>query len=410
MKKLLFTLLGSGFLCAEPQNNLYENNFIVDPYLSPYVGADDLLIAHKLMQHSSLQRLTDLYQTNPATWAKYSRAAELILFWEPFNYMSMVVQHEVFGHGYRVRSIPGTAINKYTFNVPPPYGPGGAATQFYQSLEHTTAFERLAIDTGGVEATAIYANRLRMQWLKKGQINPRQSSLYYFAQHDLTRYAIFSTGSPGDDMNNYRKLLNHTYAGSKLTRESLLKQSLINLLDPFTYYSAYSAWNFIGNGTNGPIPMIPIGSYRYLPGARLGLTPFGPEYYLENFLVKDNKPIYFYLRGGKHVGMNYMGLGIENPHQWDLGSFQIGYRADLWHQPDIDMQDRRFALSHFEQMGNLNANTAESRFGASVSLIAQKKLWETGMLFVQCGGKTQGYVPGESLNSSLILRVGITLW
>src|SRR5579872_3556340 len=101
MKKLLFALLGSGFLCAEPQNN-----FIVDPYLSPYVGADDLLIAHKLVQHSSLQRLTDLYKTNPATWAKCSRAAELFLFWEPVNYMSMLVQHEVFGHGFRLRTIP----------------------------------------------------------------------------------------------------------------------------------------------------------------------------------------------------------------------------------------------------------------------------------------------------------------
>lgn len=105
-----------------------------------------------------------------------------------------------------------------------------------------------------------------------------------------------------------------------------------------------------------------------------------------------------------------MGLGIENPHQWDLGSFQIGYRADLWVQPAINMQDRRFALSHFKHMENLQANRLDSRFGASVSLIAQKKLWDTGMLFVQVGGKSQGYVPGESLKSSMTLRVGITLW
>lgn len=171
-----------------------------------------------------------------------------------------------------------------------------------------------------------------------------------------------------------------------------------------------SAWNFILTGKEGPFPMIPIGSYRYLPGARLGLTPFGPEYYLENFLVKDNKPIYFYLRSGNHVRMNYMGLGVENPHQWDLGSFQIGYRADLWVQPAINMQDSQFALYHFKHKQHLQTNTLDSRFGASVSLIAQKKLWDTGMLFLQVGGKSQGYLPGESLNSSLILRVGITLW
>lgn len=409
MKKLLFILLGSGFLCAEPQNPMHQNNFIVDPYLSPYVGADDLLIAHKLVQHSSLQQLTDLYQTNPATWAQFSRAGELFLFWEPVNYMSVIVQHEVFGHGYRLRSIPTAKVNKYTFNIPPPYGPGGASTHSQMSKD-TTAFEYMNIHTGGVESTAIFANRLRMQWLKNGHINPRQSSLYYYAAHDLTNYAINMGDSPGHDIKNYTEVLNQTYAGSKLTRESLQKQALINLLDPFTYYAGYSAWKFILTGKEGPLPMIPIGSYKYLPGARLGLTPFGPEYYLENFLVKDNKPIYFYLRGGKHVGMNYMGLGIENPHQWDLGSFQIGYRADLWIQPTINMQDRQFALSQFKHTENLQANSLDSRFGASASLIVQKKLWDTGMLFLQVGGKSQGYVPGESLKPSMTLRVGITLW
>jgi len=54
MKKILFSLFGLGLLSAEPQNPLYESNFIVDPYLSPYVGADDLLMAHQLVQHSSL--------------------------------------------------------------------------------------------------------------------------------------------------------------------------------------------------------------------------------------------------------------------------------------------------------------------------------------------------------------------
>jgi hypothetical protein len=350
-----------------------------------------------------------LYKTNPALWAQFSRAGELLLFWEPVNYMSVAVQHEVFGHGYRLRSIPTAEVDKYTFTIPPPYGRGAAATHSQISPD-TTAFELMDIDTGGVEATAIFANRLRMQWLKNGHINPRQSSLYYFAQHDLTNYALNMGNSDSHDIKNYTELLNHTYAGSKLTRESLRNQALINLLDPFTYYSAYSAWKFILTGKEGSIPMIPIGSYKYLPGARLGLTPFGPEYYLENFLVKDNKPIYFYLRNGKHVGMNYMGLGIENPHQWDLGSFQIGYRADLWYQPAIDMQDSKFALSQFEHTQNLQANTSNSRFGASISLIAQKKLWDTGMLFVQVGVKSPGYLPGESLKSSMILRVGLTLW
>jgi hypothetical protein len=408
VKKFLLALLGTGLLCAEPQHDLYQNNLIFDPYFSPYAGADDLLIAHRFVQHSSLERLTDLYQTNPALWAQLSRAAELVLFWDPVNYMAMATQHEVFGHGYRARSIPTAKVDKYTFNVPPPYGRGGAVTYFLPSPK-INAFQLLNIYSGGVEATAIFANKIRMQWLKNGQINPRQNSLYLLAAHDLTYYATLSGNSDGNDMDNYLSILNYTYAGSHLTRKSLAAQSLVNLLDPITYYSVATAWKFIRKGTEGSIPMISIGSYKYLPGARLGLTPFGPEYYLENFLVKDNRPIYFYLRNGRHVGMNYMGCGIENPHQWDLGSFQIGYRADLWVQPAIDMDQKRFTLAEFKDH-TLNANTSASRFGASVSLIAERKLWKTGSLFLQVGGKSRGYLPGESLDPSLIVRAGITLW
>ena len=46
-------------------------------------------------------------------------------------------------------------------------------------------------------------------------------------------------------MNNYRQMLNHTFKGSDLTKEELAGQSLINLLDPFTYYAIYSSWNYI---------------------------------------------------------------------------------------------------------------------------------------------------------------------
>jgi hypothetical protein len=407
MKKLLLTLISSGFLFADS-----DYNFIADPYFSPYAGAEDLIITHKLIENSYLERLTQTYQTNPARWAQLARGAELFFFWDPLNYFSMVVQHEVFGHGYRVRNLPDpdTNVIKYAFNLPPPYGPGGAATWMNINEHRTTAFERLEIITGGVEATAIFANRVRMQWLKAGFINPKQSSLYVQSQHDLTRYAAFSSGIAGDDMHGYRKLINRLYSGSKLTRQSLRNQALINFLDPFTVYSSYSWWNYVLRGKQGPLPMIPLGSYRYLPSARLGLTPFGPEYYMENFLVKENKPIYFYLRGGNHAGMNFAGFGIENPNQWQMGSLQLGYRIDLWQQPRIDMQDLRFALSEFASHPHLYANTSESRFGASASLIAQKNLWKEGMLFVQCGAKTKGYVPGESLDHSMIFRVGITLW
>ena len=299
-------------------------------------------------------------------------------------------------------------VTHYEFGVPPPFGTGGGATFYSYNKDKLTGFQSLSIKSAGVEATAIFGNHIRMNWLNQGNINPRQSSLYFLNQQDITIYTLISK-SHGDIV-EYINLLNHTYAKGNLELTSLKKRALINYLDPFSWFSTYAWWNYVVSGKKTSIPMISIKSYKYLPSARLGLTPFGPEYYLENFLIKENRPTYFYLRAGSFAGMTFTGVGIESPSLWQLGSFPLGLRLDLWNQPKVDFSDDHYSLSALAKMKFQGVDIKNSRPGLSLSFITQKKLWKEGSLFLQLGGKTRGFVPGESLEPSLIVRCGLTLW
>lgn len=406
MKKLiLLTMISIGIFAANNQT------LVLDPNLSPYIGADDLIMAHQLIEKSNFSKLAGPAFSRTPLSEKIGRFSELYFFWDPINYATVVTQHEVFGHGYRVRTMrdTGAEVLKYKIGFPPPYGNGGGSTEYQWFPSKTSIFQKTCIVSAGVESTAILANRVRLKWLRQQKIKPQQASLYLFAQQDITLYALHPASKTYGDIFEYTQLINYTYKDGTLTLKNLKNEIYANLLDPFTYYSICSSWNYILQGEETPIPMIQIGSYKYLPSVRMGLTPFGSEYYLENFLVKEDKPLYFYVRRGAFAGHQYTGIGIEDPYLWQWKSMSFGFRSDVWLQPNIDFQDSRYYCD--QSPSEWSPRTfKQSRIGASLSLICQKEMWSNGAFFLQVGGKTQGYLPGEELASSMIFRVGLTLW
>ena len=404
MKKLLFASLFCALLHADVHYNL-----LIDPYFTPYIGAEDILSTYR-----GLEEFENLLIKPPAhpqnTFLQdIERVADLVLIWEPINYLGVVVQHEVFGHGFWVRTLPSDVakVKKYKFGTPPPYGSGGGVTHYEANLKKITTYQELAISAGGVEATAILANRLKLQWLQRSSLNPHQCTLYLYSQQDLTLYTYNTTDidEEGHDIIDYIKPLNKTYPKGHLTSKQLQKQALVNLLDPFTYYAIYDWFYYIFTGKAGPMPMIPIGSYRYLPGGRLGLTPFGPEYYFENYLVKAQQPIYFYARYGNFAHQTYWGFGVEHAYLWTINTTNWGIRLDSWKQPHTAFSNTKYALANetFHPPSN-------SRWGVALSVMGHIQLWERGSLYLQLGGKTVGYLPGEPVQPTVIARVGFTLW
>lgn len=411
MKKLLFASLLTGSLFAEMSSQL-----LVDPYFSPYIGAQDLLSLHRGVEWTQDWLLPHPENPRRSFYAGLGRFSELFFFWDPFNATLFTTQHEVFGHGYRVRTLrsEGAKVKGYKIKTPFPYGgSGGGYTRAHFNSKKTTTFELLAFDSGGMEASSILANRLKLKWLERGTIDARESSLYIGSELDITQYAWLSMDKmdpgSGNDIVAYVHLLNKTYPHSHLKVRDLKLQSTVTLLDPFTWYALYAWWWYVFRGVNSEIPMLSVGSYNYLPSVRYGLTPFGPEYYLENFLVKDRQPIYFYLRAGGHAHQAYVGLGIEHAYLWNLDSLPWGLRFDCWYQPHAAFQHKGFSLRHLHQEHHFHHQPPKgTHLGFALSVIGQKKLWSRGSLYFQLGGKTIGFLPGEPLQPAVIARVGLS--
>ena len=411
----------------QPQPQFHEAtyNFGWDIHMSPYAGGEDVLFLHRCIERTEgwLISKSPVYYSK-APQARIWRLSELFLGWLPLNYLAVVVEHEIFGHGYRIRDINRGRIKVegYSFNTPPPYGPGGAATSYKISDQFTTT-EESAVAMAGVESTAILAWLAKLKWLESGKIDPRQTALYLLGQYDLVLYigslsVLDDEQMDGHDIKAYVESVNLTYTANRLKGARLRSLSWMNLGDPFTYYSIFAWFHYISSGKETSIPMIPIFGYGYLPGIRLGLSPFGPEYFVENFLLKGNRPIYFYAKGGRHAHNNYYGLGMYAPKIWSVGKWAFGLRFDGWRQPKLLLEQGNkeiFEIDFDEPPDPKNplypySQQHKMRFGTAASVLVSFKIDRVSGLETELGYKTPGFLPGYSLRTSPVARLYYTLF
>lgn len=385
---------------------------------SPYAGGENLLFGTKLFERIAtyIESKTPLpYSKSMA--ARFLRLTEFFCVYLPLNYFTSVVQHEVFGHGYRIRDINHGKVHVigYSFDYPPPYGPGNAATSFRFNPSRMTTTEFTCIAMAGIEAQLILANQVKLQWMERKKIDPRQTILYLVSMYALNLYGSHDTldadDLEGHDLYEYVQFLNLTYPQSFLSVSSLRSLSWVNLADPFTYYSLFAAFRYLSSGKETSIPMIPIRNYGYLFGAHLGLTPFGPEYFIDNFLVKGKDPIYFYLKAGKHTPNTYFGLGCFVPRLWNLGDVSLGVRFDAWKQPKLLLGEGSSPLTEIDFreppedfLLYTKKEQQSTSFGTAASAIAAYRPKPYIGFQMELGYKTKGFLPGYSLYASPVIR------
>ncbi len=393
-----------------------------DIHLSPYAGGEDILFAHRCIERIEGYVLgkTEVCYAKTAS-ARFWRLSELYLGWIPVNYLATVAQHELFGHGYRIRDINRgrVKVKGYSFNTPPPYGEGGAATSFDIGPNLTTT-EETSIAMAGVESSAILALVTKFKWLESNRIDPRQSVLYLLCQHDLNLYIgsleILDEDEEGHDIKMYIQSLNYTYTNNFISGARLRSLSWINLGDPFTMYAIYSWFHYVASGKETRIPMIPIyKKWGYLPNIRLGLTPFGPEFFIENYLLKGNKPVYFYLKGGRHSQNRYGGFGFYVPKMWDIRNWIIGFRFDLWRQPQLLLEPGSTLFPDIDFSRKPNKNNPIYSYSEQH---AMRVGWGGSMIFgyrgrngfeAELGFKSRGFLPGYALRTTPTARLFYTL-
>ena len=401
-------------ISVKGQSNI---QIIFDKQQSQYFGSANLITLHHALYTFEDKYISDtLFTENnilKETAGFSYRMAKLLLLDAQADGFIALTQHEVFGHGARFREL-GYKENCFNLNLYPPFGNASGFARYgtlKPGIKSPTTQEYLASNIGGVDGEMLLANNLTAQILLNDTLHYRQGLLNIIAQNNLllylwnTRFTKKDKIKPGNDMVNFINQVNYFYPHS--TRKSynvinLSNQSLISLANPFQFYNVFSilyTYGIKGQKRLKKIPMIKLGNVRYLPALNYSLTPFGSQFHFINY-VRYKKLLFC---GDFNLGENtfnkFYGVSLKGYNIMDNKMLTLNFHLDVWNQPALELE-------------KYTKPTAENKIGEAFKfdvmlrpLNQQNKLG----IFVQTGYKTKGYLSGEVLEESFILRYGISL-
>jgi hypothetical protein len=316
------------------------------------------------------------------------RLGKLVLFDEPQENWFRVANHEVFGHGGRLRDLFNGHIG-YDLPPPPPYGRGGGAT-FFEFDRPPTFEEVLAVSAGGMEANYVLARALAKDAMTAGQWHYRDARRYLYAEYDTIRYILGTDDleKAGHDVGDFRSVYNElaTKVGEKtLSARTLRRRALASFANPLIAYSYYATLiSYVWQGrTATPIPMIRFGDTRYLPMARFHLTSFGTEFVIDNAFVRNGRFTDVTLGLGETVGTRTWSIGLQGTRLASIRQWVLDGQATVWRQTD---------------------------WGGQFAVTAERRIVRRGThalaIVAQGGFKTDGFSPGDRLYQGAIVRIG----
>jgi hypothetical protein len=401
-------------LALWPQMAMAQSAIVLDRYMSPAAGTTDLLtIQHEiavLEDHVLPLKLGDEDRRLPLLAGIFYRMGKFIGLDVPQDHMLLVIGHEVFGHGARLREL-GVGHIGYSFDGPLPYGKGGAVTSFSGEFPDTP-LASLAIEMSGIEAQNTMADSIAETALARGKIHYREAWLYFESRYVGITYMLGATGQSeeGHDVADFFRTFKKACAEpgcTPITFGDLRRGARVALADPLLYFSLYGfTSSYIAQGIGSSvIPMIPIGrGIRYLPSAGFQMTPYGTEYLVRNLFV-SGKTEEARGKGVTTVTLRIGNTGATRPWAVDVRATDVKLfrslhgrvAAGVWRQPPI--------------LGD--QTSAPMKTGAAVSATIVMPLgrfvhqdWLKAT--ITGGYKSSGFLPGEQLGGGLIWRVGVT--
>jgi hypothetical protein len=337
-----------------------------------------------------LRLFADEGKLRRATNATY-RLLKLGLFDDPQENWFRVANHEVFGHGGRLRELFDGDIS-YDLPPPPPYGRGGGAT-FFEFTRTPSVEEVLAVTVGGMEANYVMARAIAQDALTEGRWNYRDAIRYYYSEYDTIHYirSVDVLEEEGHDVGDFLRIYNDvaTRVGEKtISARQLRRHVLVSFANPLIAYSYYSTFiSYVWQGrTTAPVPMIHFGATRYLPMVRFHLTSFGTEFVLDNAFVRSGRFVDATLTWGQTVGARTWSIGALGTRLASVKQWTIGGEGTVWHRPDWG-----------EQFAVTASRTVAARGTHSLAFVAEG------------GFKNEGFAAGDRLHQGGFLRIGAAL-
>lgn len=326
------------------------------------------------------------------------RIAKHLLFDAPQEHLLLVFDHELFGHGARLRERFDGPV-EYRFHLPEPYGSGGASTS-YVFDRAPTLYEQLAVSAGGLESTTLVASRVSERAFVEGRLHARDALRYLTFEFDALHYiasAETEGSEAGHDVGDFLRAYNDlaaTAGAPALTTRKLRRESFIGLANPMAAYAVFGIARYWWSGIQDvAVPALSLGGVRYLPLFRYRLTPFGTEWALVNSVGGRMRPLEVEVRAGRSVNATPWGIGVRQREVVKLRGWTIDAAVDVWKQPPVDEADP--ARLSFEP-----------RMGSRVRGLVHRQIARATFI-LELGGKSGGYVPGEPLRRGLVARAGV---
>jgi hypothetical protein len=336
------------------------------------------------------------------------RAARLVYFDWPQEAWLLVANHEVFGHGARVRELFGGYV-RYRIDAPGPYGAGGGAT-FYEIGPDVTVHDLQAISVAGMEVNAVAAEQIAAMAFGTGRISSRTAIRYLGFELDAFDYirgTLDEDDRGGHDVADFIELYNlgaEIVDAEPLTARTLRRQTLVSLANPMLVSAVIGIGRYLATGvTDSPVLALGIGPVRMMPVTRYRLTPFGPEWALTSDVAIGAHVGQVSVRVGRAplarpfgAGVSYSGLRV--------GAWLLGVALQGWRQPPL----ARGATPDF----GLSLIGRDLDWGGRVRVRAESPLAKLGWsdspltLVVDAGLKSNGFVVGEPIEPGLVLRAG----
>jgi hypothetical protein len=373
-----------------------------DRHQSEVFGASNLITAHKALYTFQDRYVPDtLFKENRFFKKAGGFVYRMARFWlldAQIDYLTILTQHEVFGHGARYREM-GHTENSFHLNLFFPYGDGSGYARsgpLKPGAAYPLLFERIAMVFAGNEANQVFSDRMEANMLLAGDIHYRQASVFLASRNNLPAYIwrtrLLSGGGgtfASDDIETYIMYINSMYTEYGMSRrvsvKSLSNESLIAMLDPLQAYSAYTilvSYGVKGHKKLGRLPMIPLGPVKYLPSFNYTLMPFGSQFHWVNFFKWKQRLFTAKLSYGLGALKPTYGIQIAAYHLLQKPWLEIDAQGEYWSQ-------QTFMLRRSDNItpGILRGGAATVSFYAH----PLKNMTNIG-LYLQAGYKTKGYM------------------
>jgi hypothetical protein len=336
-------------------------------------------------------------------------AKSTLIDW-PADWFSLELAHEFYGHGVRLREFDLEA--DYSFNLPFPYGDGSAYATGWKTSGLVSDHEMLAFYAGGIGVQSLIDQALSLRWMQRAEINYREASVYFWSATNAFEYVqgtkgVSAANTDSHDVANYLRVINRRAGRNDdsnllMNVDDLKTRNLINLANPLLVYSLFAQFKtylWVG-GTSTALPVVHIKGLDYLPCFRMGLTPFGPEYRMENFFRTGDKVLLADLRiGDQTFYTSWGGIGILARNIYVSRRLSVDMNLDAWRQPGIEI-------------GGGSITSGGGGLGGAFSVRGRYDLADSRhpiSALIELGYKSAGFLEGYALNSSPILMVGVAL-